>query len=508
LTLTATAVAPPRTSPLERIELLCDPGSVRPIRSRVGDGVVGAAGRVGGRNVFVYAQDASFAGGSLGTAHADTILRVMQLAGQSGAPVVGFVESAGARMQEGLAALGGFGRIFSENVALTGRVPQISIVTGVSAGGACYSPALTDFVVMVDAASMFLTGPGVVREAIGQDVSQSELGGARVHERNGVCDHVAPSIPAAAEFARELLGYLGAPAAPVHAPASDPSASPSSDPDAANSRRPGVTRPGDPGASPSSDPSASPSSDPDAAHSRRPGAARPCDPGAIVPRAGRKTYDVRAVVGCVADGGNFLELAPRYARNMVTGFCRIEGRPVGVVANQPRYLGGVIDSAASEKAARFVRTCNSFGRPLVVLVDTPGFMPGVAQESAGVIRRGATLLRAFAEASVPRLTVVLRKAYGGAYITMNSKDLGAHLTFAWPDAELGVMAAREAVRIIHRRELESGASAHDRLAARYADEHLGADVAARNGFIDEVIAPSDTRERLAWGLSTLIEDGR
>lgn len=445
------AVAPTRDhrlSPLERIEYLCDRGSVRAIRSQVGDGVVGAAGRVDGRPVFSYAQDQSFAGGSLGIAHAETILRVMQLAGDAGAPVIGFIESAGARMQEGLAALGGFGRIFSETVALSGRVPQISIVTGVSAGGGSYSPALTDFVLMVEDASMFLTGPGVVREAIGEDVTLAELGGARVHERNGVCDLVAPDVLSAADTARSLLSYLGPPRAAVAPPLTDP--------------------------------------------------------GSLVPHAARKTYDMRGVIRCVSDGGEFLELQPRWGRNMVTGFCRIEGQPVGVVANQPRYLGGVIDSIASEKAARFVRTCNSFGLPLVVLVDTPGFMPGVSQESAGVIRHGASLLRAFAEARVPRLTVVLRKAYGGAYITMNSKDLGAHLTFAWPAAELGVMAAKQAVGIIHRRESEA---ARERLTKMYADEHLGADVAARNGFIDEVIAPADTRARLAWGLSTLVHRG-
>jgi acetyl-CoA carboxylase carboxyltransferase component len=440
------AVAPApsgRIAPLERIELLCDPGSVHAIRSQVGDGVVGAAGRVDGDPVFAYAQDSSFAGGSLGTAHADTILRVMQLAERAGAPVVGFVESAGARMQEGLAALGSFGRIFSANVALSGRVPQISVVTGVSAGGGCYSPALTDFVVMVDGASMFLTGPGVVREAIGEDVDAAALGGTRVHERNGVCDLVAADVPEAARVTRSLVSLLS----PV----------------------PAVARPAPPG-----------------------------DPARFVPDAPRKTYDVRDVVRSIADGGDFLELAPRWARNIVTGLCRIDGRSVAVVANQPRYLGGVIDSAASEKAARFVRTCSSFGLPLVVLVDTPGFMPGVSQESAGVIRHGAGLLRAFSEARVPRLTVVLRKAYGGAYITMNSKDLGAHLTFAWPGAELGVMAARQAVRIIHKREPRL-----DELADRYAAEHLGAYVAARNGFIDEVIAPAETRERLAWALGAL-----
>ena len=448
----AVAVAPIRShrvSPLERIELLCDPGSVHAIRSQVGDGVVGAAGRVEGRPVFAYAQDSSFAGGSLGTAHADTILRVMQLAERAEAPVVGFVESAGARMQEGLAALGGFGRIFSANVALSGRVPQISVVTGVSAGGGSYSPALTDFVVMVDGSSMFLTGPGVVREAIGEDVDVATLGGTRVHERNGVCDLVAADVPDAARVTRALLSFLS----PVRVAA--------------------VPAP-------------------------------PGDPARFVPQSPRKTYDVRDVIRSIADAGDFLELAPRWARNMVTGFGRIEGRAVAVVANQPRYLGGVIDSAASEKAARFVRTSSSLGLPLVVFVDTPGFMPGVSQESAGVIRHGAGLLRAFSEARVPRLTVVLRKAYGGAYITMNSKDLGAHLTFAWPDAELGVMAARQAVGIIHRRELENdGSHSRDQLADRYASEHLGAAVAARNGFIDELIAPAETRERLAWGLSTL-----
>src|SRR4051794_13983853 len=445
--MTLAVAAPPGLTPFERIEALCDPGSVRAIRSQVGDGVVGAGGRVDGRPVFAYAQDSSFAGGSLGTAHAETILRVMQLAERAGAPVVGFVESAGARMQEGLGALGGFGRIFSANVALSGRVPQISVVTGVSAGGGSYSPALTDFVVMVEGASMFLTGPGVVRDAIGEDVDAAALGGTRVHERNGVCDLVAADVPDAARAARALISFL--------------------------SPAPAATAPAPPG-----------------------------DPGRFVPHAPRKTYDVRNVIRSLADAGHFLELAPRWARNIVTGFCRIGGRVVAVVANQPRYLGGVIDSAASEKAARFVSTCSSFGLPLVVLVDTPGFMPGTSQESAGVIRHGASLLRAFAQADVPRLTVVLRKASGGPYIPMTSKDPGAPPTFACPQAEMGVMAARQAVGIINRRELSDAAS-RDELAALYAAEHLGADTAARNGFVDEVIAPADTRARLAWGLATL-----
>jgi len=464
---TATATVE-RLTPLERLGFLCDPGTVGVIRSgvtsarmgergRAGDGVVGAAGRIAGRPVFCFAQDASFAGGSLGAEHAETVLRVMRLAGCAEAPVIGFVESAGARMQEGLAALGGFGRIFQENVHLSGRVPQISILTGLSAGGGSYSPALTDFVIMVEGSSMFLTGPGVVREAIGEDVSPDALGGTRVHERNGVCHLTAPSDLDAARLARELLSYL-------------------------------------------------PQNSGDEPPRTAPGAPPGIDPGAVVPREPRRAYDMRDVVRSLADGGELLELSPRWARNMLTAFTRIDGRSVGVVANQPRYLGGVIDADAAQKAARFVRTCNSFGLPLVVLVDTPGFMPGSRQESAGVIRHGAKLLHAFAEATVPRLTVVLRKAYGGAYITMNSKDLGAHLTFAWPAAELGVMAARQAVGIVHRRELEIAAEPETeraRLADEYAGEHLGALNAAREGFIDEVIEPDETRARIAWGLATL-----
>ena len=460
--------APQHLTPLERLEFLCDADSVRAIRSSVtsarmgdrarpGDGVVGAAGRVSGRPVFCYAQDSSFAGGSLGGQHAETVLRVMQLAGSAQAPVVAFVESAGARMQEGLAALGGFGRIFQENVALSGRVPQISILTGVSAGGGSYSPALTDFVIMVEGASMFLTGPQVVREAIGEDVSRGDLGGTRVHQRNGVCHLVSPSDLDAALLARDLLSYL--PQSCGHEP---PRADPRPPPDG--------------------------------------------DPGAIVPREQRRVYDVRAVARTIADGGELLELSPRWARNLVTALCRVEGRPVGVVANQPRHLGGVLDADSAQKAARFVRTCNTFGLPLVVLVDTPGFMPGTRQENAGVIRHGAKLLHAFAEATVPRLTVVLRKAYGGAYITMNAKDLGADFAFAWPRARIGIMAAAQVVSIIDRREIEAAADPEElrlALAEGYATEHQSAQIAASQGFIDEVISPTETRGRLAGALRTL-----
>jgi acetyl-CoA carboxylase carboxyltransferase component len=452
---------PPRTA-LERLELLCDEGSLRAIRSavssrrmgaraRAGDGVIGAAGTIGGRPVCCYAQDAGFAGGSVGAAHADTIVRVLTHAGRSGTPVVGFVESGGARMQEGLGALGGYARIFRANVALSHRVPQISVITGLSAGGGSYSPALTDFVVMTKRASMFLTGPAVVREVMGEDTTAELLGGPKVHARNGVSHFTAADDVESVFLVRDLLGYLpdraGAPL-----PAADPSA---------------------------------PELD---------------DPSAVLPATAREAYDVRAAARGIVDAGSLLEVAPRWARNVVTALARIDGRPVGVIANQPAHLGGVLDADGAQKAARFVRTCDAYGLPLVVLVDTPGFMPGGQQEAAGVIRHGASLLHAFAAATVPRVTVVLRKAYGGAYITMNSLDLGADLALAWPQAELGIMGAAQAVGIVHRRELaaaEDPDAIRDALAGAYAAEHLTADAAAADGVVDEVIAPADTRARVA-----------
>jgi acetyl-CoA carboxylase carboxyltransferase component len=426
-------------------------------RIRAGDGVVGGAGLVGGRPVFCYAQDASFMGGSLGEAHADTIVRVLQLAGRSDTPVVGFVGSGGARLQEGVAALGGYGRIFRETVALSGRVPQISVITGLSAGGGAYSPALTDWVVMTDESSMFLTGPGVVNEVMGEDVTASELGGTRVHERNGVSHFVAETDLDAAFLARDLLGYLPA-------------------------------RAGEPA---------------QVAEVREP---RGSDPGVHVPDDQRKVYDVRDVIRDIVDDGRLLEVSAGWARSLVTGFARLEGRTVGVIANQPRWMGGVLDADSSQKGARFVSKCNRFGIPLVVLVDTPGFMPGTKQEAAGVIRFGASLVHAFAEATVPRVTVIVRKAFGGAFITMNSKDLGADYVFAWPGAQIGVMGAKPAVGIVHRREIaadDDPEAARARLAAAYEEDHLGPEVAARDGFVDELIAPSDTRIRLAWALRSL-----
>ncbi len=452
---------------LERLEALCDPGSLQLIRGDVisdrmgskavgGDGVVGATGSVDGRAIACYAQDPRYMGGSLGEVHAETICRVLEVAGRGRIPVVGFVESAGARLQEGVNALAGYGRIFRHHVALSGVVPQLSVICGASAGGGSYAPALTDIVVMTKRASMFLTGPAIVKEVMGEDVSLDELGGPAVHERNGVCQLVAEDDLDAAWIVRDLLDYL-----PQHA-------------GEAVRRWPTVDPP----------------------------------EGAVdagVPVEDRKVYDVRGVVRGLVDGGRMLELNARWARNVVTGFARLDGHSVGIVANQPKWIGGVLDADAATKAAKFVQTCDLFGVPLVVLVDTPGFMPGTQQEKVGVIRHGAKLVHAFAAASVPRLTVVLRKGYGGAFIAMNSRELGADLVLAWPRAQMGVMGPKQAVDLVHRKEIAAAGDslrARDVLADSYAAEHLTASAAAASGVIDEVVPASGTRERLARALGT------
>src|SRR5919202_3842620 len=361
------------------------------------------------------------------------------------------------QVEEGRAALAGYARIFREHVALSGKIPQISVICGAWGGGGSYSPALTDFVVMTERGNMFLTGPAVVREVMGEDVTAADLGGHRVHERNGVAHFVAADDTDAALLVRDLLDHL-----------------PSNDGERAPRWR-------------ASDPPGYGAGDP-------------------VPEDERKVYDVRDVVRGIVDGGRLLEWAPRWARNVVCGFARLDGRSVGGVANQPKYLGGVLDADAGSKAARFVRTCNAFGLPLVVLVDTPGFMPGTRQEQGGVIRHGAKLVHAFAEASVPKVTVVLRKAFGGAFIAMNARDLGADYLFAWPQAQIGVMGAKQAVTIVNRRDIAAAddqQSAREELAAAYADEPLTASVAAAEGYVDEVILPDDTRRRLCEALTTL-----
>jgi acetyl-CoA carboxylase carboxyltransferase component len=457
-----------RLTPLERLEVLADPGSLQLLRTQVrsrrmgeraqpGDGVLGAHARVDGRQVYCYAQDGSFAGGSLGEAHAETVVEILRLAGRARVPVLGFIESAGARMQEGLAALSGYGRIFSEHVRLSGLVPQISIVCGPAAGGSSYGPALNDFVIMSARGAMFLTGPAVVSEVTGEQVDAATLGGPRVHERSGVCHLTAPTEVDAALLARDLLDYL-----PQHEGATQV-------------MWPSVAAPGP-------------------------------APDATVPAQPRKVYDIRAVARALVDGGRLLEISPRRSRNVVCALARLEGRAIGIVANQPQHLGGVLDADAAQKAARFVRTCNSFGLPLLVLVDTPGFLPGSRQERDGVIRHGAKLVHAFAEMSVPSVTVILRKAFGGAFIAMNSKALGADYVFAWPDVQLGVMGAEQAVGILNRREIAANAdpsAARRRLASAYAEEHLHVEGASADGFVDEVIAPQATRERVASSLEAL-----
>jgi acetyl-CoA carboxylase carboxyltransferase component len=446
-----------RASPPQRLEWLCDERSLRPLEPAslppAGEvGVHAAWGRVEGRTIVCYAQDSSIAAGSVGVAEAEVIVRALRHSRRAGVPLVGFLESAGARLQEGAAALGGFGRIFYENVALSGRSPQISVITGVSAGGGCYSPALTDFVVMTEKASMFLTGPRIVKRALGEEVTASALGGTRVHARNGVCDFVAGDDRGAAQLLRELLGYLpgNASAAPPVVPAEEPAGT---------------------------------------------------DPAAVLPPMSRSYYDIRDLIRRVVDGGRFREASEQWARNIVVGFARLEGNSVAIIANQPRHRGGIIDVEASQKGTKFIRTCAAFGIPMLVLVDTPGFMPGSRQEAAGVISHGAKLLRAFAATSSPRATVIVRKAFGGAFITMNSKDLGADASFSWPQAEIGIMSPHAAVEIIHGRRLgERSEHLRDRLARRYAEESLSPEAALGSGAIDAVIDPAETRERVIRAL--------
>jgi acetyl-CoA carboxylase carboxyltransferase component len=455
-------------TPLAQLEELCDPGTVRLLRTAVrspaigdraeeGDGVLAATGLVDGRPVLCYAEDPSFLGGSLGAQHAASIVNLLRLAERGRRPVVGFVSSGGARLQEGLAALGGYGEIFAAMTRLSGVVPQISVVSGTSAGGGAYAPALGDIVIMTADASMFLTGPGVISEVMGEEIDAQSLGGARVQAATGVAQFVVADPPAGAALCRELLGLL-------------------------------------------------PQSADDLPHLAPPEPAVPGDPGARVPSDPRRVYDVRDVIVHLVDRGRLVEYGERWARNIVCGWARLAGRPVGLVANQPRYLGGVLDSESAQKAARFVRTCHLFGVPLVALVDTPGFLPGSAQERSGVIRHGAKLVHAFAEARVPKLTVVLRKSFGGAHIAMNSKQLGADLVLAWPQATLGVMGAEQAVSVMHRRRLvalDDPADERSALARAYAAQHLHVRHAAELGFVDQVIEPIHTRDRLIGALELL-----
>jgi len=434
-----------------RLELLFDPGTFRPVRTAVGDGVLAGSGRVHGRVVCAWAQDGSFKGGSLGARGGETIVSTIRRADGLGVPVVGFPHSGGARLQEGAAALHAYAAIFRAQSIAT--VPQISVIGGPCAGGAAYSPALGDITVMAgDGARMFLTGPAVVAKVTREAVTAEELGGPKVHGRNGVAHLLADGDVHAAEMVRTALAHLPSKAGgplPLHPPR-DPA---------------------------------------------------PGSPADVLPESERRVYDVRELAARLVDGGALLELGPKWARNLVVGLARIDGQPVGVIANQPKHLGGCLDADASQKGAWFVNLCDRYRLPLVVLVDTPGFLPGLGQEQQGVIRHGASLLRAFASATTMRLTVTLRQAYGGAHIVMNSRDLGADLTLAWPAAKIGVMGAKQAVEIVHRRDIAAGADP-EALADAYAEQHLPVGVAADGGFIDEVVDPAETRDRLAFALET------
>nr|WP_225978536.1 acyl-CoA carboxylase subunit beta [Gandjariella thermophila] len=461
----------------ERIALLLDEGSfqeVEPLRRHRAtgfgldevrphtDGVVTGWGTVHGKPIFVYAHDFRIFGGSLGEAHAAKIHKIMDMAIKAGAPLVGLNDGAGARIQEGVTALAGYGGIFQRHVKASGVIPQISVILGPCAGGAAYSPALTDFVFMVrDTAQMFITGPDVVRVVTGEQVDHDALGGADVHgEESGVTHFVYDDERACLEDVRYLLSLL---------PSNNrelPPRQPSDDP---------VDRPGK----------------------------LLLD---IVPADTRRAYDMRRVIEEIVDDGEHLEVHERWATNIICTLGRLAGEVVGFVANQPAVLAGVLDIAASEKASRFVRLCDAFNIPLVTLLDVPGFLPGVAQEHGGIIRHGAKLLYAYCDATVPRISVVLRKAYGGAYIVMDSQSIGADLCFAWPTNEIAVMGAEGAANVIFRKQI---ASADDpeamrrRMVKEYRTELMHPYYAAERGLVDDVIDPVDTRSVLIRSLSVL-----
>ena len=461
----------------ERIELLLDPGTfveldmlarhrahgfgienTRPLT----DGVVTGWGSVDGRKVFVFSQDFTVFGGALGEVFAEKIHKVMDLAESVGAPVVGLNDGAGARIQEGVVSLDAYGGIFSRNVKASGVIPQISVVLGPCAGGAVYSPALTDFVVMVKGTShMFITGPDVVKTVTGEDVTQEQLGGALTHaSKSGVAAFVCDDEQAALTQVRYLLSFL-----PANNLEDPPYFESEDDPD------------------------------------------RACD-GIIglIPDAPNKPYDMKKVIAEVVDDGEFLEVNALWAMNIVCGFARVDGHVVGIVGNQPQVLAGTLDIDASEKAARFVRTCDAFNVPLVTFVDVPGFLPGTDQEYGGIIRHGAKLLYAYCEATVPRVQIITRKAYGGAYVVMNSKSIGADLAFAWPSAEVAVMGAPGAVNLIFRKDLETAddqEAKRAQLIEEYTDLFANPYIAAERGYVDDVIDPRETRRVLARSLAML-----
>jgi acetyl-CoA carboxylase carboxyltransferase component len=461
----------------ERLDLLLDPGSFIELDAFVthrssdfglaeqrflGDGVVTGHGMIDGRLVFVFSQDFTVFGGSLSEAYAEKICKVMDLAMKVGAPIIGLNDSGGARIQEGVVSLGGYADIFLRNVLASGVVPQISVIMGPCAGGAVYSPAMTDFTVMVENTSyMFVTGPNVVKAVTHEQVDSEELGGAIVHTtKSGVAHLAAHDESDALEAVRRLLAHLPQ-----------------------NNLEP-----------------------PDIAETADPSDRMDAVLDTVVPADPHKPYDMHDVISHVVDAGSFLEIQPGWAANIIIGFARLGGRSVGIVAQQPAVLAGALDIDASTKAARFVRTCDCFNVPLVTLVDVPGFLPGVGQEHGGIIKHGAKLLYAYCEATVPKVTVITRKAYGGAYDVMSSKHIRGDMNFAWPTAEIAVMGAEGAVNIIFKDTIASAedpAGEHRRLVAEYEKEFANPYIAAARGYVDDVIKPSETRPRLIRALNML-----
>jgi methylmalonyl-CoA decarboxylase subunit alpha len=422
-----------------------------------GDGVATAFGQIHGRPALAFAQDFTVIGGSLGEMHAGKITKVQDLALKMGIPLIGINDSGGARIQEGVDSLKGYGDIFYRNTLASGVIPQLSILVGPCAGGAVYSPALTDFVFMATGiAKMFITGPDVVRAAVGEEISAEELGGALAHnQRSGNAHFACDTEEELFQTVRRLLGFL-----PQNCREAPP-------------RRPAADEPG------RTDESLVP----------------------LVPTNPRKAYEVRDVIHRVVDQGEFLEVHQHFAPNLVVGFARLDGRPIGVIANQPRIMAGCLDINASDKAARFVRFCDAFHLPLVTFVDVPGYLPGSAQEHGGVIRHGAKLLYAYSEATVPKLTCILRKAYGGAYLAMCSRHLGADVVLAWPQAEIAVMGPEGAAAIIFRKEMAGSPAQRQEKIAEYRQNFATPYQAAQRGFVDQVIHPKDTRPSLIAALT-------
>ena len=461
----------------ERVELLLDPGSFVETDAFVehrttefgmdakrfpGDGVVTGHGTIDGRIVFVFSQDFTVFGGSLGEMHANKIVKIMDTAMKVGAPVIGLNDSGGARIQEGVISLGGYAEIFFRNVLASGVIPQISAILGPCAGGAVYSPAMTDFIIMAKGTSnMFITGPEVIKAVTGEDVSFEELGGATAHaSKSGVAHFAASDEKAALRLIRNVLSYL-------------PSNNVDDPPMVASDDEPNRMDP---------------------------------ELSGVVPKEPDKPYDMRDVIGRVVDRDSWLEVHADWAQNIVVGFSRLEGRPVGVVGNQPKVLAGTLDINSSTKAARFVRFCDCFNIPLLTFVDVPGFLPGTEQEYGGIIRNGAKLLFAFSEATVPKVTVITRKAYGGAYDVMCSKHIRGDFNFAWPSAELAVMGPEGAVQIIFKKEIEDSKDPKGRekeLVREYRDRFANPYIAARMGYLDDVIEPSETRPRVINAFTVL-----